>query len=173
MGVLFFLLAGVFIYLFFSGREKDSEKVDDKQRKTSETKLVTVGSQVKASRPKKSASFQTASSNIKHDKEVASVSVAATPRWRSIKFAIVGLKYYTVSFDTSKKENFTKITLRREPTNRHDTNAVEVLTRGEKVGYVNKEAAGLISEILAAGATHKTEYIEHFSESVSMRFRHK
>jgi len=170
------------IYLAFSKRESSSGSSSTKPREPIAAKPVPSKPKVETGAAAAAkvnvnvnvSSFQRAAVNTSADKKDSSASKATgSQSWQSIKFAIVGLQYFDVSFDTKERNNFTDIALRREPTNRHDSNAVEVFARGEKVGYINKEAAVIISAVLRAGQTYTVEFVEHFPQSISMRFRYR
>ena len=170
------------IYLAFSKRESSSGSSSTKPREPIAAKPVPSKPKVETGAAAAAkvnvnvnvSSFQRAAVNTSADKKDSSASKATgSQSWQSIKFAIVGLQYFDVSFDTKARNNFTDIALRREPTNRHDSNAVEVFARGEKVGYINKEAAVIISAVLRAGQTYTVEFVEHFPQSISMRFRYR
>jgi len=170
------------IYLAFSKRESSSGSSSTKPREPIAAKPVPSKPKVETGAAAAAkvnvnvnvSSFQRAAVNTSADKKDSSASKATgSQSWKSIKFAIVGLQYFDVSFDTKERNNFTDIALRREPTNRHDSNAVEVFARGEKVGYINKEAAVIISAVLRAGQTYTVEFVEHFPQSISMRFRYR
>lgn len=180
MEFLIVMALSICIYLAFSKRESSSGSSSTKPREPIAAKpvpskpKVETGAAAAAKVNVNVSSFQRAAVNTSADKKDSSASKATgSQSWQSIKFAIVGLQYFDVSFDTKERNNFTDIALRREPTNRHDSNAVEVFARGEKVGYINKEAAVIISAVLRAGQTYTVEFVEHFPQSISMRFRYR
>jgi hypothetical protein len=179
---LIVMALSICIYLAFSKRESSSGSSSTKPREPIAAKPVPSKPKVETGAAAAAkvnvnvnvSSFQRAAVNTSADKKDSSASKATgSQSWQSIKFAIVGLQYFDVSFDTKERNNFTDIALRREPTNRHDSNAVEVFARGEKVGYINKEAAVIISAVLRAGQTYTVEFVEHFPQSISMRFRYR
>ena len=47
------------------------------------------------------------------------------------------------------------ITIRREPTNRYDTNAIMVLTDKGQVGYIGKDYASILAPMMDAGTQFK------------------
>lgn len=182
MEFLIVMALSICIYLAFSKRESSSGSSSTKPREPIAAKPVPSKPKVETGAAAAAkvnvnvnvSSFQRAAVNTSADKKDSSASKATgSQSWQSIKFAIVGLQYFDVSFDTKERNNFTDIALRREPTNRHDSNAVEVFARGEKVGYINKEAAVIISAVLRAGQTYTVEFVEHFPQSISMRFRYR
>ena len=182
MEFLIVMALSICIYLAFSKRESSSGSSSTKPREPIAAKPVPSKPKVETGAAAAAkvnvnvnvSSFQRAAVNTSADKKDSSASKATgSQSWQSIKFAIVGLQYFDVSFDTKELNNFTDIALRREPTNRHDSNAVEVFARGEKVGYINKEAAVIISAVLRAGQTYTVEFVEHFPQSISMRFRYR
>ena len=182
MEFLIVMALSICIYLAFSKRESSSGSSSTNPREPIAAKPVPSKPKVETGAAAAAkvnvnvnvSSFQRAAVNTSADKKDSSASKATgSQSWQSIKFAIVGLQYFDVSFDTKERNNFTDIALRREPTNRHDSNAVEVFARGEKVGYINKEAAVIISAVLRAGQTYTVEFVEHFPQSISMRFRYR
>ncbi len=80
---------------------------------------------------------------------------------------VVGMQYHHKQLKFSVDENFrwvdeddarrvgyrleNKITLRREPDNKYDKHAVQVLMDGELIGYIPKEDARIISKELDKG----------------------
>lgn len=88
-----------------------------------------------------------------HDGRLIDYKTLALRRWSIFGFRIVGMSYYE---DPEKPFIFLlgqTVGLKREPENEFDPNAVAI-TVGElsgKVGYVNKQRARWIAEILDAG----------------------
>ncbi len=66
-------------------------------------------------------------------------------------FHIAGFAYHQGIFVFNKLTIGSKLTMRREPTNTHDTSAIELLFKGHKVGYVPRSENAEIAKILDAG----------------------
>jgi hypothetical protein len=80
--------------------------------------------------------------------------------------AVVGMQYYHKQLKFSVDENFkweseddnrvgyrleNEITLRREPDNKYDKHAVQVLMDGNLIGYISKQTAPIISKEMDKG----------------------
>jgi hypothetical protein len=86
-------------------------------------------------------------------------------KWR-FETSVVGMQYHHNLLKFSVDENFkwesedghrvgyrleNEITLRREPNNKYDKHAVQVLMDGDLIGYIPKESARIISEKMDKG----------------------
>jgi hypothetical protein len=69
--------------------------------------------------------------------EVEVVGLTHSTDWETVQTIIVG----------------TKLPMERESGNEHDANAIKVFYRGERIGWVAKEAAAQLAPMLDAGAT--------------------
>ena len=64
---------------------------------------------------------------------------------------LAGSQYYALSTVWQEIRAGDALTLVREPGNRHDSNAIRVEWRGQKLGYVPRAANRVIAEALDAG----------------------
>lgn len=79
---------------------------------------------------------------------------------KNVKLKVVGVTFineYGVSRQSIIKEltQCDSIMLRREPTNRYDTNAIMVLTDKGQVGYIGKDYASILAPMMDAGTQFK------------------
>ena len=76
---------------------------------------------------------------------------------KNVKLKVVGVTFTNKdgisrqSIIKELKEN-DKIFIRREPTNRYDTNAIMVLTEYGQVGYIGKDYSSILAPMMDAGA---------------------
>jgi hypothetical protein len=63
------------------------------------------------------------------------------------------MKYYSVALDEATRCLAQQPTLRREPHNIHDSNAVAVISGGKVLGHIDREAAAIIAPLLDDGAS--------------------
>ena len=76
---------------------------------------------------------------------------------KNVKLKVVGVTF--VNEDGISRQSIIKelkssdeVTLRREPTNKYDTNAVAVFTKYGQVGYIGKDYSSIIAPMIDAGA---------------------
>jgi len=70
----------------------------------------------------------------------------------TVRASMVGMKYYGVSADEAARCLAQHATLRREPHNVHDCNAVAVISGDNVLGHIDREAAAIIAPLLDDGA---------------------
>jgi group I intron endonuclease len=87
---------------------------------------------------------------------------------KSLDASLVGIQYHKPPFNVYLSISNHPISLRRDPTNQHDKNAVEVIILGHKIGYLNKESAISISKLIDSGFTYKIEVKKFTSGSKSI-----
>lgn len=75
---------------------------------------------------------------------------------KNVKLKVVGVTF--VNEDGTSRQDIIKelkngnnVTLRREPTNRYDTNAVAVFTEYGQVGYIGKDYSSILAPMMDAG----------------------
>lgn len=68
-------------------------------------------------------------------------------------FRVVGMGFYEDQDKPFKFRNGQRVSIKREPDNEHDANAVAITVgrAATKVGYVNKQRAKWVSELLDSG----------------------
>ncbi|MBW4655699.1 MAG: hypothetical protein KME20_22060 [Kaiparowitsia implicata GSE-PSE-MK54-09C] len=71
----------------------------------------------------------------------------------TVRASLVGMKYYSVALDEATRCLAQQPTLRREPHNIHDSNAVAVISGGKVLGHIDREAAAIIAPLLDDGAS--------------------
>ncbi|HEY3371681.1 MAG TPA: HIRAN domain-containing protein [Prolixibacteraceae bacterium] len=96
-----------------------------------------------------------------------------TPReTREIKFItpyIAGFQYYQgLELEQRLKENET-LSLKREPQNRHDYNAIEVFRGDHKLGYIPRAENKLIARVMDQGMTVKASITRIDPEAIANR----
>lgn len=74
-----------------------------------------------------------------------------------IHASLVGMRFHNPPFNVATEVLRATPVLKREPQNSHDTNAVAVIVSGHKVGYVDKESAVRVSQLLQKGVAFKVE----------------
>lgn len=67
---------------------------------------------------------------------------------KSFSASLVGIKYQNPPFNVYETIKSESISLRRDKNNQHDLNAVEVVIRGYKVGFVDRESASIFAPLL-------------------------
>ena len=79
---------------------------------------------------------------------------------KNVKLKVVGVTF--TNEDGVSRQSIIKklaqcdtITIRREPTNRYDTNAIMVLTDKGQVGYIGKDYASILAPMMDAGTQFK------------------
>ena len=70
----------------------------------------------------------------------------------TVKASLVGMRYYGISPGTTVLSERDKATLRREPNNPHDRNAIAVEVGTKKVGHIDRENAAILARLLDRGA---------------------
>lgn len=84
---------------------------------------------------------------------------------KNVKLKVVGVTF-TNEDGTSRQGiirelcDHDEITLRREPTNRYDTNAIAVFTEIGQVGYIGKDYATILAPMMDAGTQFKVTIAE-------------
>lgn len=75
---------------------------------------------------------------------------------KNVKLKVVGVTF--VNEDGTSRQDIIKelksndsIILRREPTNRYDTNAVAIFTKYGQVGYIGKDYSSILAPMMDAG----------------------
>ncbi|MBE5073369.1 hypothetical protein IM511_03495 [Erythrobacteraceae bacterium E2-1 Yellow Sea] len=71
----------------------------------------------------------------------------------TVRASLVGMKYYGVALDEAARCLAQQATLRREPHNIHDRNAVAVVSSDKVLGHIDREAAAIIAPLLDDGAS--------------------
>lgn len=71
----------------------------------------------------------------------------------TVRASLVGMKYYGVALDEAARCLAQQPTLRREPHNIHDRNAIAVISGGKVLGHIDREAAAIIAPLLDDGAS--------------------
>ena len=85
---------------------------------------------------------------------------------QNIKLKVVGVTF--TNEDTgiprqkilSQLDNSSAVFLEREPNNKFDKNAVKVMTLIGQVGYIGKDYASILSEMMDAGRVFKADIAE-------------
>jgi hypothetical protein len=67
--------------------------------------------------------------------------------------SLVGMKHYGFSGRTGEAICSAAVTLKREPSNPHDSNAIAVHVSGVKAGHIDRQSASIIAAILDQGGT--------------------
>lgn len=88
---------------------------------------------------------------------------------RNIECHIVGMKYMKINFNLADCIKKAPIKLVLEPENPHDSNAIAALLLGQKIGYVNKEAAEQLAPILSAKKLRSVELLNFEDGSSSIK----
>ena len=69
----------------------------------------------------------------------------------------MGLAYNSVTSDMRDKvQNGAMLTLRRQPSNPHDPNAIEVLLEGKRLGHISRQDAEILSRSMDSGIQIKS-----------------
>lgn len=76
---------------------------------------------------------------------------------KSFSVSVVGIAYYSVTPDMRKRilEGAT-LTLRRQPSNPHDPNAIEVYLENKLIGHISRKDAYILSQSIDAGIQIKS-----------------
>lgn len=85
---------------------------------------------------------------------------------KNVKLKVVGVTF--TNEDGVSRQNIiaglkdnSMIILRREPTNRYDTNAVAVFTEDGQVGYISKDYSSILAPMMDAGTQLEAKIGEH------------
>lgn len=70
----------------------------------------------------------------------------------TVRAYLVGMKYYGIARDEAARCLARQPTLRREPDNDKDSNAIAVISSGKMLGFINRDAAAVIAPLLDDGA---------------------
>ena len=76
---------------------------------------------------------------------------------KKIHASLVGMRFHNPPFNVGTEVLRSTPVLKREPENQHDKNAVAVHVSGHKVGYVDKESAIRVSQLLQKGIAFQVE----------------
>jgi hypothetical protein len=68
---------------------------------------------------------------------------------------LVGLQYHLVPIDVYEAVSKDFITLKQDKNNKHDVNAIEVMIKGYKVGFIDKASASVIAPLLDKNYSHQ------------------
>ena len=85
---------------------------------------------------------------------------------RKFECYIVGMKYQNVEIDISDAIKNNRIILELEPDNIHDDNAIAAFLIDNKIGYINRDAAGLLAPIIRSGNVRAVE-CEDFQDGMA------
>lgn len=89
---------------------------------------------------------------------------------KKIDISLVGLGHHSPPFDVVSELKKCVPTLQREPSNKHDKNAVKVLLKGHMVGYIDTKSAVRVSAILETGVKYQIKFREQYKSSIGMDF---
>lgn len=84
---------------------------------------------------------------------------------KNVKLKVVGVTF-TNEDSTSRQSiisqlnNNSVVTIRREPTNKFDTNAIAVFTEFGQVGYIGKDYASILAPMMDTGTQFKASIAE-------------
>lgn len=80
------------------------------------------------------------------------------------RFTIAGFSYYEGCIAFKNLKIGTKLTLKAEPTNPYDKNAIEIYYKKYKLGYVPREINRIISKLLLCGINVFEARIQRISQ---------
>ena len=89
---------------------------------------------------------------------------------KTLKISLVGMRFHSPPFDVGVEIKKTPPTLQHEPNNKHDEHAVAVLLRNHKVGYVDKESAFRVANILRMKANYQVNVKSISSTTINLDF---
>lgn len=70
---------------------------------------------------------------------------------KNVKLKVVGVTFEGRQGIIKELKNTDVVTLRREPTNKFDTNAIAVWTEKGQIGYIGKDYSSILSPMMDAG----------------------
>ena len=85
---------------------------------------------------------------------------------QNVKLKVVGVTFTNEDTATPRQSILAKLDtssavfLEREPNNKFDKNAVKVMTLHGQVGYIGKDYASILAEMMDAGRTFKAKIAE-------------
>ena len=85
---------------------------------------------------------------------------------KNVKLKVVGVTFVNEDSGKSRQSIISQldenaaIFLQREPTNKYDKNAIRVMTLYGQVGYIGRDYAGILSEMMDAGRTFSAKVAE-------------
>lgn len=84
---------------------------------------------------------------------------------KNVKLKVVGVTFTNEDGISrqgiiSQLDNDSIVTIRREPTNKFDTNAIAVFTEYGQVGYIGKDYASIIAPMMDAGTQFEASIAE-------------
>jgi len=89
---------------------------------------------------------------------------------KTLKISLVGMRFHSPPFNVGVEIKKTPPTLQHEPNNKHDEHAVAVLLRNHKVGYVDKESAFRVANILRMKANYEVNVKSISSTTINLDF---
>ncbi len=87
-------------------------------------------------------------------------------KMQNIKLKVVGVTFTNEDTNTPRQsilaqlDTASAVFIEREPNNKYDKNAVKVMTLLGQVGYIGKDYASIMCEMMDAGRTFKTQIVE-------------
>lgn len=85
---------------------------------------------------------------------------------QNIRLKVVGVTFTNEDTGISRQQVLSSldpcsaIFLEREPNNKHDKNAIKVMSLNGQIGYVGKDYASILSEMMDAGRSFKASIAE-------------
>lgn len=79
---------------------------------------------------------------------------------KNVKLKVVGVTFEGRQEIIKQLNRADKIAIRREPTNRFDTNAIAVWTEKGQVGYIGKDYATILAPMMDAGTQFSVNIAE-------------
>ncbi len=91
---------------------------------------------------------------------------------KSVKASLVGIRFYVSTAELNKKIKSASLTLKKEPFNEFDSNAIAVLMYGNKIGHIDRKSAPKVGSLLDLNGTYKITVREIFKGSISLSIKY-
>jgi group I intron endonuclease len=92
---------------------------------------------------------------------------------KKLQVSLVGMRFHSPPFNVASEISRSTPILKREPQNAHDKNAVAVWLSGHKVGYIDKESAARVSQLIQTGVTFIIEVGTVSSQTIKLVLKYE